>query len=155
MDTTDNETMRLPEWKHCLDKMIDLGIDYGAIFETKWLAQTMRMDPESMHFSLAISEIRKALRAEGKWLSGEGQNGARLVIRQPQDNYREVARLSRAAQTALVQGTILGTSTPVELLDANERRRHEAITERIAKRAALMGRRQANIVKKLTTNTEE
>jgi hypothetical protein len=139
-DQLDNSTIRHPEWKHCLGEMRKSGIEYGTVYETSWLADTMRLDPDSMHFGIAVSNIRKELRREGKHLSGQGQDGKRYAIVPPADNYRELKRLNRQAVRSLREGLILGTSTPTELLDGNERRRHEALTERLAIRSALMAR---------------
>jgi hypothetical protein len=136
----EQDTIKLPEWKHALDKMQEIGTDYGAVFEAKWLSIVMKMEPDTLQFGIAISSIRKALRREGKHLTGQGQNGERYIIAPPQDNYRELHRLNKIAVRSLKEGVILGTSTPTDMLDANDRRRHEALTERLAIRSALLRR---------------
>ena len=69
-----------------------------------------------------------------------GQKGNQFVILRPAANTNVVDGYSRAAVDALKRGVILGTNTRLDTLSESERRRHEAILERVALRAALVQR---------------
>ena len=145
--TTDIPDVRLhPLWRNTIATMRERGVDYGKTFDAPWLETQLSCERDSMEFALAISKIRRELEADGYYLSGRGQGGNQFVILPPEGNADQMVRYNREAATALKRGVILGTNTRLDKLTESERRRHEALLERMAKRQALMdlsGRRMA------------
>jgi hypothetical protein len=54
-------------------------------------------------------------------------------------------RMNRLAINSLKASVILGTKTNLNLLSECERKRHEAITEKMAHRVALLGRTSSSL----------
>ena len=137
---TDQQTQvrRLPLWKAFLDEN---EIDYGFTVQADELSRFLDLKPDTVEFAFAVQNIRKELRKRGMVFTSRGENGERYVVAPPAKNQGEMARMQRTAINAMKQGVILGTSTPVEMLTADERRRHEALTERMATRLALVSRK--------------
>lgn len=135
---TTNETVRLPLWKNALETMRKQGLDYGATYTAEFFEKELRTTRDTMGFGLAISEIRRELEQDGYYLSGRGQKGDSFVILAPAANQSVMASYGRAAVDALKRGVILGTNTRLDSLSANERRKHEALLEKLAVRLALV-----------------
>lgn len=134
-------TRTLPLWRSFLSEARDVGrVSYGAVFTVAELETSLSCKKETIEFQLAVSSIRKELRREGKNLTARGQGGVAFVITQPDANYLEMQHLQRVAITSLQEGLILGSTTPLELLDAEARARHEATLAKIAVRTALVCR---------------
>ncbi len=141
MSTNENEIVRLPLWKSCLDHMRETGIAYGQTFNAEYFEERLRCErTKQPHFSLAISEIRRALLEDGFYLSGRGGGGNIFTILPPENNAKVMANLSRQAADALKRGVILGTNTRIDTLSESERRRHVGILERMAIKSALLSR---------------
>lgn len=139
-DTTQVEVVRLPLWKACLEDMLSRGVDYGDTYATSYFEEKLKAKRNTMEFSLAISSIRTSLLEHGKYLSGRGQKGESFVVLNPEANASVMQTYQREAIKALKKGVILGTSTDMQLLTDDERRRHEATLERMSIRAALVCR---------------
>lgn len=143
---SDNEgPMILPEWKAALEVMREQGVTHGSTFKVEFFKEHMRLDPEKdqMRFALGISQIRRELEKDGMYLSGEGGKGQLWVVRPPNENAGMMVRYGRKALDALKRGVILGTNTPLDTLTQEERRKHEQICERMAKRLVLMRRSES------------
>ncbi len=136
----ENEIVRLPLWKACLDKMRETGIAYGQTFTAEFLEKELRVTRDKMQFSLAISSIRNELLEDGFYLSGRGQKGNSFVVLEPASNQDVMRAFSRQASEALRRGVILGTNTRLDTLSESERRKHEGTLERMAIKCALLGR---------------
>ena len=145
-NTTQTETdetellQRLPLWRDTLDRMIEIGIDYGAEFATSWMEAHLHQAYGSMAFSLAISRIRRELLEHGRYLSGRGTEGRKYVIIQPQDNHMVMINYQNEAIDLLKKGVILGATTDMKNLDEEQTRKHNSVLERLAVRSALMSR---------------
>lgn len=137
MNETETKPIRLPLWKACLDEMLEQGVAHGQTYETKWFEERLRMTRDCMRFGLDISEIRRELEKRGYYLCGRGQNGNQYVILPPENNADVMAAYSREATRALARGVILGTNTRLDLLSAEDRRRHESMLAKLATKAAL------------------
>jgi len=140
IQSTTNETVRLPLWKSCLDDMIASGIQFGNVYPTTYFEERLRLCRESLRFGLDISEIRKSLEHLGFYLCGRGQKGEQFVILPPEANADVMAAYSRAASQALTRGVILGTNTRLDTLSTEARRRHESMLTKLATKAALVSR---------------
>jgi hypothetical protein len=114
---------------------------YGAFFSSSDMEIHLSCKENTAEFAFAISHIRRALRRSGQNFTARGQMGQGYQIAAPGTNHAEVSRLQHVALNAMREGVILGTETPLELLSAEERRKHEAVTEKLATRLALVNRR--------------
>jgi hypothetical protein len=123
--------------------MISEGITYGTVIKTEWLEERLKQPRDTMKFGLEVSEIRRALESRGLYLTGRGQKSNQFVVVDAAANSRVMGCYSRAASDALRRGVTLGTNTPVDSLGPDERRRHEAVLERMAIKVALMSRAKA------------
>jgi len=137
-----NEVIRLPLWKNALEEMRKEGITHGKTYDAAWLEERLKCSREDMRFGLAVSEIRRELEKDGFYLSGRGQKGNQFVILPPESNADVMLGYQRAAIDCLKRGVILGTNTRLDSLKDTDRRRHEALLERIATKAVLMQRSQ-------------
>lgn len=143
MNDTATTTVRLPLWKNCLEKMLDENIQHGQTYSAEFFEQELKEKRDSMAFGIAISEIRRELEKRGLYLSGRGQNGNQFIVLPPQNNADVMLAYQRSAIDSLKRGVILGTQTRLDLLKAEDRRRHESILEKMAHRAALVYRTKA------------
>lgn len=141
----ENEIRRLPLWKNVVDQMREEGIEFGKTYSADFFEKGLSRKRDEMQFGLAISEIRRELEHDGFYLDGRGGKGDQFVIRPAQDNVAVMQGYNRRALDALKRGVILGTNTPLQLLDAANRKRHESLLERMAVRSVLM-QRTASVV---------
>jgi hypothetical protein len=135
------EVLTLPLWKNALDEMIKQGVNYGSVYPVEFFQEHLKADPDTLEFGLGVSDIRRELEKRGLYLTGRGQKGEQYVIIAPASNCDVMLSYQRRALDAMKRGVILGTNTPLVLLEGEDRRRHEAVLERMAKRMALLGRR--------------
>jgi hypothetical protein len=144
METTienNMEVVRLPLWKNCYEEMLRDGVDYGATYPAEYFEERLKTKRDSMTFGLDISKIRAALLSHGFFLSGRGQKGEQFVIVDAAANTAVMENFQHQAIKALRSGVILGTNTRVDVLTAEERRRHESMLEKLAIRSALISRK--------------
>lgn len=134
------DARKLPLWKSWLEAN-ESRLAYGAQFTSKELTEYLGMTEEDLQFAMSIHHIRKALRRKGMNFTARGQYGAGYVIAQPGTNQAEMRRMANVAASAMREGVILGTSTPLDMLTDEERRIHESLTEKMATRLALMRRK--------------
>jgi hypothetical protein len=139
------EYAKLPRWKVCLEDMLKKGVEYGQTWKTSYFEESLGSKLKTMEFQLGISSIRAALLEHGMYLSGRGTRGKSFVILNPEANAEVMSSYQKEAAKALKKGVVLGTNTDLGLLDSDDRRRHEAVLERIAIRQALIGRRTADL----------
>lgn len=132
------ELVRLPLWRACAESMLAEGVEYGKTYTAEYFEQHLRCTREDMKFSLAISEIRKSLECKGFYLSGRGLKGNSFIILTPESNRDVMSSYSTAAMDALKRGVILGTNTRIDLLNTEERRRHESMLQKLAMRLVMM-----------------
>lgn len=137
------EVLVLPLWKGCLEQMLRDGVEYGKTYESTFFEQSLRCGRDTMQFGLGISEIRRALEAKGFYLSGRGQKGDQFIILPPEGNRKILEAYQRAAFDAMKRGVILGTNTRLDSLSVEDRRKHEAVLEKMAFRTVLMQRSQS------------
>lgn len=135
-----DEILKLPLWKNCLESMQQSGIAYGQTYPAEYFEDELKEKRDSMKFGLAISEIRRALESDGFYLSGRGQKGAQFVILPPSGNSDVMETYQRQALDSMRRGVILGTNTRLDTLNDAERKKHEAVLERMAIKTALMAR---------------
>ncbi len=121
-----NETVKLPLWKNCLDNMLAQGIEHGQTYQAEYFEEELHEKRDTMAFGLAVSEIRRSLEANGYYLSGRGQHGNQFIILPAESNADVMLSYNRAAIDALKRGVILGTTTRLDSLKAEDRRRHES-----------------------------
>jgi hypothetical protein len=135
------EVVRLPLWKNCYEEMLRNGVDYGATYPAEYFEERLKTKRDSITFGLDISKIRAALLSHGFFLSGRGQKGEQFVIVDAAANTAVMENFQHQAIKALRSGVILGTNTRVDVLTAEERRRHESMLEKLAIRSALISRK--------------
>jgi hypothetical protein len=134
------DVRKLPLWKSWIESN-EGRLTYGAQFTSKELTEYLGLTEDSLQFAMSIHRIRKTLRRKGMNLTARGQYGAGYTIAQPGTNHAEMKRMANAAASAMREGVILGTSTPLDLLTEDERRIHESLTEKMATRLALIARK--------------
>ena len=134
------DARKLPLWKSWVESN-ESRLTYGAQFTSKELTEYLGLTEDDLQFAMSIHHIRKALRRKGMNFTARGQYGAGYVIAQPGTNHAEMRRMANVAASAMREGVILGTSTPLDMLTDEERRIHESLTEKMATRLALMRRR--------------
>jgi len=140
--TTTQQALVLPLWKSWVSAMREVKrIAYGQFFTTAEMELAMKCKEESLEFRFNLCRIRRLLRREGKNITARGQGKAGYVIAAPETNSTEMLRLQKAALTAMKEGVILGTTTPMSLLTPEDQQRHEAVLEKMAKRLSLVNRR--------------
>lgn len=140
--TTSQVVRQHPLWRDFIVKNKTEGsLVFGSFFKVETMEDHLGCKSDSVEFAFAIAAIRKALRREGKNFTERGQHGLGFLITPPEFNHKEMDRLQASAISALREGVVLGTNTPIELLDAESRRKHEAVLEKMATRLALVTRR--------------
>ena len=145
------EVVRLPLWKNCYEEMLRTGVDYGTTYSAEFFEERLKTKRDSMTFGLDISKIRAALLSHGFFLSGRGQKGEQFVIVDAAANTAVMENFQAQAIKALRSGVILGTNTRVDVLTAEERRRHESMLEKLAIRSALISRKIPVLKKAMTS----
>ena len=141
------EVVRLPLWKNCYEEMLRNGVDYGVTYSSDFFEQRLKAKRDSMTFGLDVSKIRAALLSHGFFLSGRGQKGEQFVILDASANTSVMENFQTQAIKALRSGVILGTNTRVDVLTAEERRKHESMLEKLAVRSALISRKLPQLKK--------
>lgn len=142
MSDTEQATRVHPLWKNFVSTMKDAGrLHYGAFFTTTEMESALSCKEESVEFAFAVARVRRALRRDGKNFTARGQRGQGFQVAAVETNHAEMQRLQQAAMNAMREGVILGTHTPIELLSSEDRRKHEAVLEKMAVRLALINRR--------------
>jgi len=136
------DARKLPLWKSWLEAN-ESRLTYGAQFTSKELTDYLGMTEQDLQFAMSIHNIRKVLRRKGMNFTARGQYGAGYVIAQPGTNHAEMRRMANVAASAMREGVVLGTSTPLDMLTEEERRIHESLTEKMATRLALISRRSS------------
>jgi hypothetical protein len=137
---SDVTVFRLPLWKNVLEALLQGGVSYGDTFDTAYFEDGLKCQRETMEFGIAMSQIRAGLMEHGLYLTGRGGNGKSFTVCDPAANVAVMQSYQREAVRALQKGVILGTNTDMARLTEDERRRHEAVLERMAIRAALVCR---------------
>jgi hypothetical protein len=152
-NTTENnmEVLRLPLWKNCYEEMLRDGVDYGHTYTAEYFEERLKAKRDSMTFGLDISKIRAALLSHGFFLSGRGQKGEQFVVVDASANTAVMENFQAQAIKALRSGVILGTNTRVDVLTAEERRKHESMLEKLAIRSALISRKIPTLKKALSS----
>lgn len=140
MNPNPDNVLRLPLWRECAKEMLATGIRHGQTYPASFFEERLKTDKLSMPYSLGIAEIRRLLEQKGYYLSGRGQHGTQFIILPPSSNADVMLGYGRKAADALKRGVILGTNTRLDLLNAEDRRRHEAVLERMAIKAVLISR---------------
>ena len=147
------EVLRLPLWKNCYEEMLRNGVDYGLTYSAEFFEERLKSKRDSMEFGLDVSKIRAALLSHGFFLSGRGQKGEQFVILEASANSSVMENFQSQAIKALRSGVILGTNTRVDVLNAEERRKHESMLEKLAIRSALISRKIPTLKKALGSLT--
>jgi hypothetical protein len=135
------ETRKFPLWKEWIEQRGE-SMGYGDAVTSKEMAEALGEKEESLQFNMAIMEIRKWFRRRGMNFTSRGLKGSGFVIAKPGLNAWEIERMWHAALSSMKEALILGTTTPLELLNSEERRIHEAKTAKMAMRLALISRKQ-------------
>lgn len=133
------EARKLPLWRAWLEAN-EARLTYGAAFKTEDLEAFFGVQSDRLAFRVEVIAIRAELLKRGMNFTERGQNGAGFVIAQPNTNADEVERMQRAAISAMGRSVVLATTTPMQLLTEQERRKHEAVAEKAATRLALLSR---------------
>lgn len=132
--------VRLPLWRNCLEKMIQEGLYYGKPYSKEWFEEELKCPFNGMEFSFAITQIRQELEEKGFYLSGRGQKGTGFVIVPAAANADVMKSYQKAAAQALQRALVLGSNTDTTQLTDMEKRKHEAVLERVAIKTALLQR---------------
>lgn len=140
----EEEIRRLPLWKDWIDRN-EHRIAYGLTVTMEEMEEALDGIRETASFNMEVFKIRLALRHRGMNFSQRGLRGAGFQILPPNTNADEMEHLNRVALNSLKASVILGTKTDVRLLSDCERRRHEAVTEKMAHRMALLGRSNTSL----------
>lgn len=130
---------RLPLWKDWIDRN-EHRLAYGLTVTTEEMEASLDEKADSIAFKMAMLNIRVVLRHRGMNFSQRGLRGTGFQILPPNTNADEMEHLNRVALNSLKASVILGTRTDVSLLSDCERKRHEAVTEKMANRLALLSR---------------
>jgi hypothetical protein len=148
METQDmineEEVRRLPLWKDWIERN-EHRLAYGLTVTTEEMEAALEEKTGSVEFNMAILNIRMVLRHRGMNFSQRGFRGAGFHIAPPNTNAEEMERMNRVAVNSLKASVILGTKTNLNLLSECERKRHEAVTEKMAHRVALLGRTSSSL----------
>lgn len=137
-----NQDVRtLPLWKDLFDKMEAAGLVENKTWPISFFVQGIGAAENSAQLSFGLHNIRKALRRLGWTFTSRGHNGQQYWITPRNQNADEMIRMQNLALSSLREGVILGTSTPLDSLSCDERRRHESVLEKMAIRSALMSRK--------------
>lgn len=140
------EARKIHTWKAFIEEMDAIGrINFGAIFTIKELEMFFDTPVGTPKFSFAIIGVRDALLERGMAFTMRDQKGTSYRIAMPEENADEMERFQRHAINSMRRGVILGTSTPLDTLSIEDRRRHEAIVEKMSVRLALINRRTAQL----------
>lgn len=129
---------RLPLWRDCADRMRKQGLTYGQIFEAEFFEEALSCKRNTMEFLLAISSIRRDLESSGFYLSGRGGKGDRFSILPANKNHDQMRSFRAKARDSLRRGTILGTNTRLDELNAEDRAKHEKLLEIMGFERAMM-----------------
>ena len=140
----EEEVRRLPLWKDWIERN-EHRLAYGLTVTTEEMEEALEEKAHSMAFQMAAHNIRVLLRQRGMNFSQRGLRGAGFQILPPNTNADEMEHLNRVALNSLKASVILGTRTNLSLLSDCERKRHEAVTEKMAHRLALLGRSNAGL----------
>ena len=153
MENTEHnlEVLRLPLWKNCYEEMLRDGVEYGNTYTAEFFEERLKAKRDSMTFGLDISKIRAALLSHGVFLSGRGQKGEQFIIVDAAANTAVMENFQSQAIKALRSGVILGTNTRVDVLTAEERRRHESTLEKLAIRSTWISRKIPTLKKALNS----
>jgi hypothetical protein len=148
METQDmineEEVRRLPLWKDWIERN-EHRLAYGLTVTTEEMEAALEEKIGTVEFNMAILNIRIVLRHRGMNFSQRGLSGAGFHIAPPNTNAEEMERMNRVAVNSLTASVILGTRTNLNLLSECERKRHEAVTEKMAHRVALLGRTSSSL----------
>lgn len=141
-ENQENEVLRLPLWRNCLDEMTTGAepAEHGRTYKAEFFEKHLKEPRNTMKFGLAISSIRRELEKKGFYLSGRGLDGNEFIILPVENNQNVMATYQRAAIDAMARGVILGTNTRLDLLQAEDRKRHEKTLEKLAVRLAICTR---------------
>lgn len=134
------EITRLPLWRGALEQLQKNGVEHGQTISAEWFEERLKCKRDEMEFGLSMSAIRRELEKDGYHISGRGQGGAQFIILPPENHAAVMAHYQRIAIDCLKRGVILGTATRIDLLNAEDRRRHESLCEKMATRSVLMAR---------------
>ena len=135
----EEEVRRLPLWKDWIERN-EHRLAYGLTVTTEEMEAALEEKSNTMAFQMASHNIRVVLRQRGMNFSQRGLRGTGFQILPPNTNADEMEHLNRVALNSLKASVILGTRTNLSLLSECERKRHEAVTEKMAHRLALLGR---------------
>ena len=143
METQDmineEEVRRLPLWKDWIERN-EHRIAHGLTVTMEEMEEALDGIRETQAFNMEVFKIRSELRHRGMNFSQRGLRGAGFQILPPNTNADEMEHMNRVAVNSLTASVILGTRTNLNLLSECERKRHEAVTEKMAHRVALLGR---------------
>lgn len=142
MSEDTQDARKLPLWKAWVDEHGE-SFGYGDSVSSGDLVKYLDESEDSLKFAMAIHEIRKWFRRKGMNFTARGQSGTGYVISPPASNRVEMERMAKAAASAMREGVILGSTTPLDMLTEEERRIHEKLTEKMAIRMAMLSRRTA------------
>ena len=134
------ELRKLPLWKDWMEK-VGQSMTFGNFVSNEDLATALDQPVGSFDFKLDVSKIRKRFRIKGMNFTSRGQYGRGFIIVPPGMNAKEMSRMASAAKSAMRECVILGSNTPLDLLNQEERRIHESLTEKMAMRLALISRK--------------
>ena len=145
MNTTEPqevEVRTLPLWKYWCETRGE-QLTFQDQVDVEEMVKALGKPADSVQFSMGIMEIRRWFRRRGMNFTSRGLNSRGFVISKPEANSDEMVRMDRAAMNGIREAVILGSKTPVELLSDEDRRRHEAITQKIATRLAMISKNRA------------
>ena len=134
------EVLELPLWKNVVKQMEADGLEENKAWPLSYFVERLREPEKSAALAFALNDVRRGLRELGWWLSSRN-SGAEMWLHPRRENAKGMERFTKKAVTALRNGVILGTNTPMDCLTDEERRRHEGVLEKMALRSVLMNRK--------------
>lgn len=140
MNSVDGDVCKLPLWKALLEE-IESDIHYGKVFQVKYFEEKLKCPRDSIMFGVSVSYIRRALEKRGMYLSGRGQKGEQFVVIQPGSNVNIMRMYSAEASDKMRRALMLGSATPMNMLDGQQKQKHETMLEKIAWKVAMLARR--------------
>jgi hypothetical protein len=149
-----SETRKHPLWKNVIVILEEQGVDYNTVLKVDWLEKELDVARNTKEFAFAIHGMREHFEQQGMYLTCLHRRGEEFYFRPAAENWEQMQKFQTKAIRALKRGVILGTNTPLDTLDPENRKRHEKQLEQMATRAALM-MRQSTVLKILNGKKQE
>jgi len=140
-----NETKKSPLYKNVIYILEEQGVNFKTVIKVPWLEEQLQSRCKTVQFNGAVHKIRRHFIPHGMFLTCRGQRGEQYIFAEPGYNHAIIAQMQAKAFRALKTGTILGTNTPMDSMDAEEAKRHERALAQISLRLAFVRKPQTTL----------